>query len=271
MIKNNTIVIDLDGSILNNNDIISNKDYKTLKILAKENSIVIATGRNYISALEIIKRHNLENIIEDIIVCSNGQELFDIKNNVSIYENFINYDMFKQYTREMKQNQIFWYIKSSEKIYSKKIIYNCKKYINNKNFILLKNTSELKKVRLEKIILNCKLSKSLNRFLNTNNTEISSMNKNRKKRHKSDFYWENILLPKGVNKYSSVLRVIELLDLSNNLISFGNGINDYELLKNSNVSICTNNSRKELKKISNYITCNNNDNPLTNVYENYFK
>lgn len=46
--------------------------------------------------------------------------------------------------------------------------------------------------------------------------------------------------------------------MNENIIAFGDGVNDYELLLNSDISICMEHSCQELKNISNFVTKSNN-------------
>ena len=64
---------------------------------------------------------------------------------------------------------------------------------------------------------------------------------------------------KGVNKYTAVIKLKELLDLSNSIISFGDGFNDYELIKQATFGICMENGNEKIKNIAKFITKSNND------------
>lgn len=46
--------------------------------------------------------------------------------------------------------------------------------------------------------------------------------------------------------------------MNENIIAFGDGVNDYELLLNSDIGICMEHSCQELKNISNFVTKSNN-------------
>ena len=96
MLKNKTIVIDLDGTLLNDEKKISNIDFKSLIDLSINNSIILASGRNYIETMKIVETYSLQNYIEGLIICSNGQQIYSIN---KIYLTFS-----KKYVKLKKMN-----------------------------------------------------------------------------------------------------------------------------------------------------------------------
>ena len=89
MLKNKTIVIDLDGTLLNDEKKISNIDFKSLIDLSINNSIILASGRNYIETMKIVETYSLQNYIEGLIICSNGQQIYSINKNKIISSKYI--------------------------------------------------------------------------------------------------------------------------------------------------------------------------------------
>ena len=63
MLKNKTIVIDLDGTLLNDEKKISDSDFKCLIELSIKNSIILASGRNYNETMKIVETYNLKNTV----------------------------------------------------------------------------------------------------------------------------------------------------------------------------------------------------------------
>ena len=69
----------------------------------------------------------------------------------------------------------------------------------------------------------------------------------REKKYNNKVYWQNNILPNNTNKYIAAQYIIQKLKLSKNIIAFGDGVNDYELLLNSDIGICMEHSCQELK------------------------
>ena len=72
-------------------------------------------------------------------------------------------------------------------------------------------------------------------------------------------FMQNIVMKKNINKYTSLKKLKVLLNLSDTIISFGDGFNDYELIKNSTYGICMENGNEKIKEISKFITKSNNN------------
>lgn len=262
MLTNNTIIIDLDGTLLNKNKIIQDEDLKTLKFLSKYNSIIIASGRHYLEIEELLKLYELNDIVEKLIICRNGQIIYDIKGKKIIQNITINYNELAKIIHELESNNIYWYLIQGNQLFCKRIKYNCLKYADNGKYTInvISDISELKDYSIEKFIIN---SNNLEELQNIekklkNDFNIDFFKIEREKKYNNKVYWQNNILPNNTNKYIAAQYIIQKLKLSKNIIAFGDGVNDYELLLNSDIGICMEHSCQELKNISNFVTKSNN-------------
>ena len=262
MLTNNTIIIDLDGTLLNKNKIIQDEDLKTLKFLSKYNSIIIASGRHYLEIEELLKLYELNDIVEKLIICRNGQIIYDIKGKKIIQNITINYNELAKIIHELESNNIYWYLIQGNQLFCKRIKYNCLKYADNGKYTInvISDISELKDYSIEKFIIN---SNNLEELQNIekklkNDFNIDFFKIEREKKYNNKVYWQNNILPNNTNKYIAAQYIIQKLKLSKNIIAFGDGVNDYELLINSDIGICMEHSCQELKNISNFVTKSNN-------------
>ena len=267
MISNYTIVFDLDGTILNNKLYINKSIVSKLKELSINNNILIATGNNYRDTLAIINSNNLNGIINNNIICSNGEIIYNIEKEKIIFKKTLVFSKLIEIIKYLQMNDIYWYIINGNNLYSYDIKYNALKYKDNKryNLNLIKDYNELRNIEVEKMIINYHdlikmedIIKMLKEKFNVN-TFVET----RSKDYKNITYYQNNILPKDINKYTSLKRVIK----SNNIISFGNGINDYELIKYSKYGICYQNSSKLLKKEACYVI--ENDKNILELFEKY--
>lgn len=101
--------------------------------------------------------------------------------------------------------------------------------------------------------------------------EVDFFKENRLKKYKEEKYFQNNILPKGINKYTALKVIIEELNLSKYIIAFGNGINDYENMSSSTFSVCMENSNETIKSISNCITLSNNESGVSYAIKNLIK
>lgn len=262
MLTNNTIIIDLDGTLLNKNKIIQDEDLKTLKFLSKYNSIIIASGRHYLEIEELLKLYELNNIVEKLIICRNGQIIYDIQEKKIIQNITINYNELAKIIHELESNNIYWYLIQGDQLFCKRIEYNCLKYADTSRYTInvIYDISELKKYSIEKFIINSNDIKKLQNIEKKlkKNFNIDFFKIEREKIYNNNVYWQNNILPQNTNKYTAAQYIIKKLKLNKNIIAFGDGVNDYELLLNSDIGICMEHSCQELKNISNFVTRSNN-------------
>ena len=82
------IAIDLDGTLRHDDGHISEYSINTIKKLKEKGHIVVtATARPHNHAIQV----NNDVFKSDYLVCSSGSEVFDIKNDYMINEEFIKY------------------------------------------------------------------------------------------------------------------------------------------------------------------------------------
>ena len=275
MLKNKTIVIDLDGTLLNDEKKISDIDFKCLIDLSINNSIILASGRNYIETMKIVETYSLQNYIENLIICSNGQQIYSISKNKIRNSKHIETSEAINIINMLDKNNVYWYIIDNKNLFCKNIAYNCNKYIDNGRYKIniLKNNEDLKKIKIEKFILN---TDSIAKIENIKKRlcldyEVDFFKENRLKKYKGVKYFQNNILPKGINKYTALQFIIEELNLSKYIIAFGNGINDYEIMSNSTFSVCMENSNEAIKSISDCITLSNNESGVSYAIKNLIK
>lgn len=258
------IAVDLDGTLLNDKKKISNEDKETMEKIYKNNNIIIASGRSHSDVKKILYNNNSEGFILPLTICRNGQEIYDIKNDGILYEEFLQFETIKKIIETLEENQIYWYCISNGIAYCKELKFNCLNYNMNKKFNLnlIKDIEELEGLKVEKFVIN-ETSKS--KMINIKNIitklyDVEFMKYDLNKKYKQLQFMQNIITKKNVNKYTSLIKIKKLLDLSSNIISFGDGFNDYELIKQATFGICMGNGNKKMKDIAKFITKSNNNN-----------
>lgn len=258
------IAVDIDGTLLNDKKKISNEDKETMEKIYKNNNIIIASGRSHSDVKKILYNNNSEGFILPLTICRNGQEIYDIKNDGILYEEFLQFETIKKIIETLEENQIYWYCISNGIAYCKELKFNCLNYNMNKKFNLnlIKDIEELEGLKVEKFVIN-ETSKS--KMINIKNIitklyDVEFMKYDLNKKYKQLQFMQNIITKKNVNKYTSLIKIKKLLDLSSNIISFGDGFNDYELIKQATFGICMGNGNKKMKDIAKFITKSNNNN-----------
>ena len=60
---------------------------------------------------------------------------------------------------------------------------------------------------------------------------------------------------KGVSKYGAISRLADILNIDNeNIIAFGDGLNDLDMIKNCGVGVALKNALPEVKDLADYVT-----------------
>ena len=78
------IIIDIDGTLLNSNGLISDYTKKVIsKVIASGIKVILATGRNIDDAIHISKTCGASNVV----IANNGANIYDYSNNRFIFCN----------------------------------------------------------------------------------------------------------------------------------------------------------------------------------------
>lgn len=260
------IVTDLDGTLLNSEGKVAQESREYLKKLKEKGFIiVIATGRIYARALYGIENTDFVNyIISDTGSCISSD------NGITLFKNIINKDSVKKILDYY--NEDLYYIDVCDKttIYSYTDGYitnnNLVKMIKDKQYIidnckdvfhmtiLPKNNKSLDEIysKIVKNILDVDVIKMQNSFASTKWLEI---------------------IPKRCSKSNAIKKLANYLNISyNEIIPFGDGLNDIEMLEKFDKSVAMKNALPEVKKVANAITINDhNHNGVVNYLKSYLK
>ena len=80
------------------------------------------------------------------------------------------------------------------------------------------------------------------------------------------------IFKEGVSKYNAIKCVMDILNIDNkNVITFGDGLNDVDMIKNSGIGVAMGNALMEVKAVSDYTTISHNDDGVIYFLREYFK
>lgn len=83
--------------------------------------------------------------------------------------------------------------------------------------------------------------------------------------------WFDILI-KGNSKYDSILKISKIENIQNdNIICFGDGLNDIDMLKKTGVGVAMSNALEEVKNASNFVTLSNDEDGVIEFLKEYLK
>ncbi|MGM0640767.1 MAG: HAD family hydrolase [Thermotogota bacterium] len=252
-----TFVFDLDGTLLNSNIKVSEKNKKTLKkIIEKKHNLILASGRMYSSMMHIIDYYIpfVENYAH--IVSYNGAYVVDNQNQVLVEEG-VNSEIAKEIIRYLRIKNLHRQIYVKDELiveednqeirdYAKhasvkyEVVYDLIDFINkNKNLPLkLLAVGENKKL--------LKIQKELsNKYSNYLNIIMS-------------FHSFLDIIPKNTSKGLALDKLSKLynFDLKKAHI-FGDSENDISMLEKTNNSYAMGNANEKVRQIARYTVPSN--------------
>ena len=256
------IVVDLDGTLLNINGGISRNTKRYLKRLKDMGYIiVIATGRVLGDAVKITDGADFANyiisnsggLIYDMdlkkIIMKKGISKEDARNIYSFYNDEIEYiticDLFSYNRYKLDGNMDLFFDKE---------IKDMNKFIDNSDEIL-------------HIIIKFKNNDLVDKYYNLfdyGDTRVLVMQDSFSNRK-----WIEVF-GYGTSKYDAIKIISEREGISNSdVISFGDGRNDIDMIKNSGIGVAMGNALSDVKEVSDYITRTHNDDGVIYFLKEY--
>ena len=247
------IAMDLDGTLLNDNNACPEKTKEYLqKLKDKGHIIVIATGRILKSAKDITDGAKFTNYI----VSDSGSEIYDTKYKDIISENTIKQSDVIKICKEYKS---YWGIleicdKKWCNVYTNqkyepreydKLITNLEEFLNSNQkithiSIIPKQNCVYQIIdKLENELPNLKISLMQDSFSDLKYIEI----------HNNE-----------INKYKRIKLIANKEEIENkNIICFGDGLNDIDMIEKSGIGVAMENALSEIKQIAEFTTLSNNN------------
>jgi len=261
--KYKMVVLDLDGTLLNSEKTISDKNAHILIELHKRGiHIVIATGRNYYMAKTLIERLKFT---EPVILANNGAVVRHYVNDEFIESNYLDFSTFERIYELGLKHDLNPIIHVDEYNQGYDIIYECENY---EEVYLGYIKKDYKRTRCKKF-----KAEEINNILSVCYfNEYQKLLKLKSEIEKIPGKF-NIILNQNISNWS----LLELLNINgckwcalkkyidrlgidaNQVIAIGDDNNDIELIKNSGLGIAMKNATDELKKAADSISRFSND------------
>ena len=264
MTNKKMIVVDLDGTLLNKK---SHCTEKTIKYLKKLKSmgfiIVIATGRVLYDAMKVTNGAEFA----DYIIGSCGGVVYDRNNYKLIDKNCINkeyirrvFNIFNDDFNNICVCDLFNYSRYNYQgkmgVIFDREIKDVDKFLNNNDDIV-------------NLIIKFNDDKIVDKYadiLHDDGIELVVM-----KDSFRDKRWIEVLA-KDVSKYNAIKIIMNIENIDNDdVISFGDSMNDIDMVKLSGVGVAMENAIDEIKNVSKYITISHDDDGVIYFLKKYMK
>ena len=263
------VASDLDGTIIDKNNYIYKNNYKAIEDLNKNNmNFVICTGKTYPITKKICSKINAS-----YGIFGNGSQIIDLKTGKEIYKNLLSKDDVITCIKIAKQNNLHVHIYTNNEVISQKLL-----YLDLRNY-KLQTSANVKPIMEFKIVDDietyisandtdvCKLVISSDTSTSSAKTEIENkLDVSATTIRKFGNYKDTVInkeyeyldiTPKNVNKNTALEILGNYLNINSaEMLTIGDNLNDFEMVKNAGIGVAVANAYDELKKIANYTTLN---------------
>ncbi|MBF2450055.1 Cof-type HAD-IIB family hydrolase [Listeria welshimeri] len=273
------IILDIDGTLLNDDKKISPETKKAL-ITAQQNGVklILASGRPttgmhlYAEQLEMETYHGL-------LVSYNGAKVVDCQTKEELFKQTLTIAEGKAVLEHMKQFEVKVMIDKDDYMYVNNV-YDCYITYKGEEINIIQYESRGGNFKLcEKEDLAAFLDYRINKILTAGDPDYMQKNyqammapfKNTLNCvFTADFYFE--FTAKNIDKAKALDTVLTPMGIhAENIIAFGDGHNDITMVKYAGTGIAMDNAVPELKAVANSITLSNNKDGIAHVLNNFIK
>ena len=281
------VAIDLDGTMLNQYGIVTQKTKNSIK-KAQENGIeiMIASGRPIDSVKTISKEIGSENYF----ISGNGSIIYDIKKDEIIYENVLKKQKALEIIKICEENSIFYNVYTEKEIIAKNLQYNVlyyhkenltkseedKTHVNIVEDIydyIEKTDSKVLKVMIcdkHQTIFNA-IMRKLKEVDDIEVLEVSHMSRKIIRQGTEEIpieYFYTEISAKNVDKWTALEFLKEKLQISSEeIVAIGDNVNDKKMIEKSGYGIAMGQSAPQIKEIADYVTDSNVDDGVANALD----
>ena len=252
--KMKMLVFDLDGTLLDNNRNMFSENIDYLNKLKNDGYIVVvATGRTLLSAYNKLNKIDCVNYI----ISDTGASIYDVNKKEIVFNKTISKNIVSSildlYDERFKYIEICsngLYYKYSLSLEEKSDI--CKTY-KDKN-LLLADINEISHMAFS--LLNNGYVMEMYNYLIKNYTSFDCIVMQDSFSNSKSIE----ILPKMVSKYNAINKLANYLNIQNDeIMVFGDGLNDIEMIEKCGIGVAMNNALNEVKEKANYITKKTNE------------
>ena len=273
------VAIDLDGTMLNQYGIITEKTKKAIsKAQEKGVEVMIASGR----AITSVKRFSKEINSNKYFISGNGAITYDIKNNKILYENILSKTKALKIIKICEENSIYYNVYTENGIIAKNLSYNTLYYYkdnltkpdeNRTHINIVENVYDYFEQREEKIlkIMICdehktvfnSIVRKLKELSEIEVLEVSHMSRKIIKQGTDEIaleYFYTEVSAKDVDKWNALEEIIKLMNISKEeVVTIGDNANDLKMITNAGLGVAMGESAPYVKQSADIIAPTNDE------------
>lgn len=259
--KNNDyklIATDFDGTLLDDNMGLSDRSKETLKLAKDYGYIMVGvTARTLLSAENVAPLDHF-----DYLILNNGAYLYDVKNNEGTYVGKISQEEALAITKQVEDmcEQIDYISGTTYYIYKKK---------KNSELTFIKDVDNVAEINEEISRMNLFLidQKNVDNLCEQLKSQFTDLNPFIMQDSNSDKRWI-VVNPKGLDKKIVLEKLGNDLNVSlQEMIFFGDGLNDLPIMEQVGCSVAVNNALGPIKEKADDIALSNNEDGVADYIE----
>ena len=284
------VAIDLDGTMLNQYGIITEKTKKAIsKAEEKGVEVMIASGR----AITSVKRFSKEINSNKYFISGNGAITYDIKNNKILYENILSKTKALKIIKICEENSIYYNVYTENGIIAKNLSYNTLYYYkdnltkpdeNRTHINIVENVYDYFEQREEKIlkIMICdehktvfnSIVRKLKELSEIEVLEVSHMSRKIIKQGTDEIaleYFYTEVSAKDVDKWNALEEIIGLMNISKEeVVTIGDNANDLKMITNAGLGVAMGESAPYVKQSADIIAPTNDEDGVAIILNKIF-
>lgn len=284
------VAIDLDGTMLNQYGIITEKTKKAIsKAQEKGVEVMIASGR----AITSVKRFSKEINSNKYFISGNGAITYDIKNNKILYENILYKTKALKIIKICEENSIYYNVYTENGIIAKNLSYNTLYYYkdnltkpdeNRTHINIVENVYDYFEQREEKIlkIMICdehktvfnSIVRKLKELSEIEVLEVSHMSRKIIKQGTDEIaleYFYTEVSAKDVDKWNALEEIIGLMNISKEeVVTIGDNANDLKMITNAGLGVAMGESAPYVKQSADIIAPTNDEDGVAIILNKIF-
>ena len=259
------IVMDIDGTLLHFDGKCSKEEKDYLNHLKEAGYIIVlATGRCFEEVLAATDNAFFANYI----ISHTGSVIYDVSLKKFIFESKINENTVKKIIASYDEKTIKWISLITLNKYNR---FSLKYYENSKFRHMITDLKKLNDIGND--VFNICIDVKQNNYVSSIIDKMKSKFKNLDFIIMQDSFSSEkriVIVSKKISKSFAIKKIalLEKID-SSNIICFGDGLNDIDMLKYCGVSVAMGNALEEVKKVCKYVTDTNDNKGIMKFLSNY--
>lgn len=284
------VAIDLDGTMLNNYGIVTDRTKKAIEKAKNDGvEVIIASGR----PIDSIKAIAKEIKSEKYFIAANGAIIYDIAADKVVYDKYLKKEKVLEIIKICEENSISYNIYTDKTILAKALKYNVlyyhkenlKKEENKRtNISIVQNMFEyvgnMKEEKFLKMTI-CDDNKSIFNSIirkvkqveGIEALDVSHISRKTIKQGTEELvveYYYTEITSENVNKWDALQVLINKLGiLKEEVIAIGDNINDKKMIEEAGLGVVMEGSTPEVVKKANIIAETNNNDGVAKILEKY--